>query len=246
MNPVLFTTPRTGSTLICSLLADIFDKKNLNEFFRDYPINYQKTNGIVVGESFKEILHSGPPWLGNFKDEQLRRLDLIKGNYSYIFKLFGDPLEPEILTEIKNNYDIIFLERKNKIRQILSFSLLVKNNTTHYTKHDKKINSIIYKPWVAKYIIDNYTLYKKFKSELSSNFTTIYYEDFIEQGANHSALLSLLKLPIEYKSNIRINDNWIHKDSAPTPYSSDNLEDLIVNKKTWLRDKENILEKLKD
>jgi len=245
MNPILFTTPRTGSTLICNLLADIFSKENLNEFFHFGvipPVDYQRINNRVVTKYFEN--HINNPWGENLKEERLRRLDLIKGDYNYLIKIFGEPLETEILSEIKNNYNIIYLERKDKIKQILSFATVLNTKRSHYDNNHKKINSIIYKPEAAEVIVGHINMYKNFKSSFPSKYPTLYYEDFVELGANHFALTSLLKIPFNCK--VLTNSNWLPKNSIPTPYAGDNIEKLILNKKTWLKDKENILEKLKD
>ena len=246
MNPILFTTPRTGSTLICNLLADIFNKENLNEFFHFGvvpSVNYQKINNRVVAKYFENRINN--PWGENLKEERLRRLGLIKGDYNYLIKIFGEPLETEILSEIKNNYDIIFLERKDKIKQILSFATVLNQKHSHYSNDDKKINSIIYKPEAAEVIISHLRMYEKFKSNLPSKSPTLYYEDFMELGANNFALTTLLKITLNDKLS-NLENYWLPKNSIPTPYVTDDIESLILNKKTWLKDKENILEKLKD
>jgi PBP1b-binding outer membrane lipoprotein LpoB len=70
-----------------------------------------------------------------------------------------------------------------------------------------------------------------------SKYPTIYYEDFVDLGANDNALIDILKLSFDTYKPTNVT-------TIPTPYVESNVEDRILNKFDWNKDKERILNEL--
>jgi len=240
-NPIIVTTPRTGSTVICRMLwnlsKEFYGHKNiLYEYFTVtdlYESRYKKIDGCIQSIiPRKRIKHE---WCTNYRLEKLKRLLLLIKDYKYTMKIFPMQLEPEIVPVIVKNFDLIYLERRDKIRQLLSFSSMMITNVSHYTSSDSEVKTIEYSPELTDKFFELIEAYHTFKK--NNQGITIYYEDFIENGANEAALIKLLNLPIEYFKLSKV-------ETIPTPYLSENLEDLIVNKGDWLRDRPKIIDRL--
>jgi hypothetical protein len=150
-------------------------------------------------------------------------------------KVFPTEIEPEIIEMIQTHYNIIFLERRDKIRQLLSFCNMVLTNTSHYKTVEKSIEQVTYNAELAKIFFRMLAGYSVFKKVNLGK--TLYYEDFIQAGGNETALIKLLDLPAV--NSVKLSPRFV-----PTPYVKDNIEDMIVNKEEWLRDRASIIEQL--
>ena len=256
MRPIIITTHRTGSTLICELLFNIAAqrfkyKNNLDEYFTIttlYNSDYQKVNGIIrivsrERTSFdrqQATYDSDNVKLTALKLSNrltiLNRIELLRNDPNYMIKLFSSDFTNEILDFVVSTYDLIYLERKDKLKQFLSFMGLVQTNVAHYTKDSSSaVNQIVYDAKWAKEFIRLDKQYQDFKRAHSGKI--LYYEDFVELGSDETALIQLLDLPVENIKKKTIN-------TVPTPYIAD-LEDLIVNKDEWLKDRDSILNNLR-
>jgi len=241
MRPIIVTTPRSGSTLITDLLGNLAKqhsgyKNTLQEYFTItelYNPEYSRINDIVYCTKLDRKLEF---WYDNKRDEILKRLALVNNDHNYMIKLFSEDIEPEVQTMIDDNYDIIYLERRDKLSQYISYMNMIGTNIAHHTVDSKSIGKIIY--W-TKFrdefirINDNYFKYKK---NHPSKYPTIYYEDFIEQGSDEDSLIRLLNLDIKVYNKLSVK-------TIPTPYESE-LESLILNKQEWLLDREYIVNEL--
>ena len=240
MNPIIVTTPRTGSNLVCEMMWSIArenfrHKNNLYEYFTVtdlYKCTYKKVENCIRIDQFDRVKQS---WFNTRREEMLKRLALLEDDYRYTMKVFPTELEPEILQAIQDHYNIIFLERRDKLRQLLSFSTMMLTNTSHYKTADKPVDRVIYNAELTKTFFNMLEGYFKFKQ--ANTGPTLYYEDFIQAGGDEAALINLLDLPAV--NSFKLNPRFI-----PTPYVSDNMEDMIVNKEEWLQDRAIIVERL--
>lgn len=241
MRPIIVTTPRSGSTLITDLLGNLAKqfsgyKNTLQEYFTItelYNPEFKRINDVVYCTKLDRKLEV---WYDNKRTEILKRLNLLNNDHNYMIKLFSEDIEQEVQDMIDNHYDIIYLERRDKLSQYISYMNMIGTNVAHHTKDSDNVKQIIY--W-SKFrdeflqINDNYFKYKK---KYPSKYPTIYYEDFIIKGSNEKALIDILGLDLTEFNNLEVK-------TIPTPYLSD-LESLILNKKEWLQDREYIVNEL--
>jgi hypothetical protein len=149
-------------------------------------------------------------------------------------------------TFIIENYDIVYLERRDKVKQLISYLGTIQTGIPHYTnksdfpfysKSSIQDRKIIYNQLETYLFINNYRKYEQFKNTHISNYPVIYYEDFVQLGANDKALIDILKLSFDTYKPTDIT-------TIPTPYVESNIEDQILNKLDWNKDKERILNDL--
>lgn len=241
MKPIVITTPRSGSNLFCQMLGNLAKqhygyKDNLYEVFTVIPLfkgGFIKVDGCIKSTG---IERTGVKWYESAREEKLKRLQLFENDHNYLMKVFPSDLEPEIEDMIHNNYDCIYLERKDKVGQLLSLFGLFQTNVSHHKDNSKQINEIYYDKKITEDFIAAVAKYNRFKASCPSKYPTVYYEDFIANGGNELAVIQLLNLPISV---------YIPEQAAtiPTPYLS-NIESLIVNKDEWLADKDTIIKAL--
>ena len=241
IKPILFTTPRTGSTLITMLLGNIAIqqceyKNTLHEYFTItsmYESHYKKNrNGITTQVS---QIQKNYKWFDSERTIRLNRLKLLDNDYNYMIKLFSSDIEPEIEHMITQHYDIVYLERRDKIKQLLSWLHLIKSSVAHYhLKNNLSIGQIIYDPKLTNILLLIIEKYYEFKKTHPSKFSTIYYEDFMNADNKELFLLNNLGL-----SNI----NHVYKkiNTKPSPYKRD-PETLIRNVNEWQLAKPGILQ----
>lgn len=240
MNPIIVTTPRTGSNLVCEMLWSVSrenfrHKNNLYEYFTVtdlYKCTYKKVENCIRIDQFERVKQA---WFNTRREEMLKRLALLEDDYRYTMKVFPTELEPEILDTIQEHYNIIYLERQDKVRQLLSFSTMMLTNTSHYKTAEKPVDRVIYSATLTKMFFHMLEGYYKFKKANAG--PTLYYEEFIQAGGNEDALITLVKLPA-------VNSTKIDPRFVPTPYVSNNMEDMIVNKDEWLQDREEVMKRL--
>lgn len=244
MKPILVTTPRSGSTLIESLLFNIARQKfgYKNDLLEPFTITelfkaeYVRENDIVRIDKFQRV---GTKWFDDKRQVKLDFLNLIKDDYNYMMKLFPIDMEPEIMDMLLNHMDVICLERRDKLHQALSWVLLWETNKAHYKKSDPQtVKSMRYVPFHAKEMVRHLKAYKEFKETYTGYYDVLVYEDFMENGANEDALIKLLNLPVKdyIKSEI---------DTKPTPYEK-SLEDMIINKDEWIADRDSLIKAINE
>ncbi len=247
MNPILFATARSGSTVIAQQLAKItFDLWNgkgyLGEAFALYP---DRPNFIEPVEGGLGLIYKNfdyPISFCNTKAEIINaykeRMGFLDNNKGYLIKILSDQYHPVMDSWIRANFTPIFLERRNKLDQILSYMAMQSNGKAHFSLNDQSdINKIIYKKADVDFLIEQMRLFVKIKSWYDG--FVVYYEDWFEHGANEKILCGLIGL-----SHMSGSVGQSDIPYKPTPYSS-NPEMLIENKDEWIRDKPSILQRIK-
>lgn len=248
MLPIIFTTPRTGSTLVGKIISNYFIQHfdhgpYLDEFFTIHKLwsEIHIKNKWIERKNFSRYDIDG---CIKYNDDYVtleinKRLKLLLENenhFKQLIKLFSFNLNNELLKFIEEKYNFfILLERKNKINQFLSFNVLLTNNKAHYTDNNLKINYIEYKKDYLTQFLHMIKLYNAYKeSFIQKNYKIIYYEDLFSDNNTELNTLNMLGL--------KINKNFkpLNYRTIPTPYTQ-NIENLIINKSEWYNDKEKLL-----
>lgn len=211
--PILITTPRTGSSLVCQLLGDIArhtsDYKNdLQEFYTiepSYEAIYEKASvfkeQIITVKSYKEV-NPLPLWYGSEANTQQMLLDrtemLVSNKHRYMIKLFAGTLKiRHIRNAVFPRYDPVYLQRRDLLQQFLSLLYLSGPNLRFHYQPGQVAN--------VKEIHFNYKQFNAFKTLLLSYKEdkktypgpTIFYEDIIQQDNRHQAIANVLGVPCE-------------------------------------------------
>jgi hypothetical protein len=242
-NPVLIATPRTGSTVMVKMLYNIarhkFGSKNyLNQYLTvtpHYREKFDKVDGVIQSLSYVREKNK-------FLEDHLyrdtitkNRLKLLEGDTKYTTKVFTQDFNGETYEFFKKHFDFIFLERRDKLTQLLSFCTMMETNKFEY-RPTEEINNGYFSFSECMTFFGLMMHYTKIKN-LNPNAPVIFYEDFMAKGGNTPALLDLLGLPVEdIPKAIKI-------DTIPTPYQT-NIEDILVNKAEWLAAKPTIIKLL--
>jgi len=245
-NPVLIAMPRTGSTVVCKMLFNIAhhkfgSKAHLNQFITispHYKETFEKKDGVIQTSSYIRQKDAFFHEYDNRASITTKRIKLMENDVKYTTKIFSMDFLPETYTFFKNNFDFIFIERRNKLEQLLSFSTMMTTNK-HEFKNGENFgaNSYFNFEHALTFFIQQ-AHYLKIK-KMSPEAPVIYYEDFMLLGGNTQALQKILGLPEEdIPETIKI-------DTIPTPLSS-NLEDLLINKEEWLLHKNTIAKLLEN
>lgn len=230
MKPILITTPRTGSNIICEKIYNISKLNfnyvsNLNEFFNINDIIQKKyfLKDSIIQQT--EAIRVYKNWAKGEKiNIQLERLEMLRANSNYMIKMFPINIHPAVEEFVTKEYDLIFLERKNKIKQFLSYLALFSEPKQ---AHNEKNNSYIVKKINFRYERLNEFLwiqaqYEKFKEKYKGK--TIFYED-LENSMTEENLAYLLNLK---KLNIVNYETRFTK----TEYEKD-IELIIENNELW-------------
>lgn len=246
-NPIIFTTPRSGSTIICKLLGNIsrqlYGHTNvLYEYFNTRLIDRQALNDKIeytaVPVFDNQVI---VPIKGAFqplmeKEIQTKRLELLRKHPKHTIKIFPGML-PYVMEFIISEYDFVFLERRNKLEQFLSYCSIVHGQKTHYKKDDKDT----VQPFPV--LVDTFNIfvemmsnYKKFQQ--THEGITVYYEDFMSLGGNQQALANLLGLSDAVLTDCPFS-------TKPSPYDV-TYENLISNGKEWIKYKPYVLDVLSE
>jgi hypothetical protein len=239
MKPILITTPRSGSSIINIQISNLAEqwwgyKNCLHEYF-SLGITRSRIEKINDKLIFTFEGYTDDTWCNDHSAERIRRRDLLEEKSEYMIKLLPGNFEAWTVDWVKDNWNPIFLERRNKLDQLLSYFALRSTRVSHYKKDSTKtVDKIEYKREWADTFIEGMNRYYQIKSELKG--PTLYYEDWIDEGADQNAIIKLL--------------NWPKKDfvlmepiSKPTPYA--NIpEYLISNKDEWNMDKSVIISRL--
>lgn len=249
-SPLLVTTPRTGSSIICHYLGQIGRQSadyqnNLFEYFDLAPWNnlqykvFKHFNKNIIGlETNENIVSLAPNTFDastslDFKFQQLKNND-----FKYMIKIIPYKINLEILDYCNKNYDFIFLERKNKLNQLLSFMAMVDTKISHYRPDTTKIVKGFKFDFKLVKILD--LVMQEYKQvKLNYSGPTIYYEDIFTPEFNFTKLLSALKLDIPLNHELIVPLNTV-----ASPYKLP-IEELISNKNDYLSHKQEINEYLR-
>ena len=236
---VIVTTPRTGSTIVTGLLYNLASqwwgsKNNLREYFTLNPLykeEFALVDGVIKQLSYERLAHRD---YHVDMAEKSRRLEMLAADPNYTFKIFSSDFTPEIEYFIRNNYQVVYLERQDKIAQLLSFINLYDKNVSHYRSDANKITEIRYNRDNTVVFLSILKRYFDLKSRMPGR--TLYYEDFMDRGSNEQALIELLDLPPQAYKPMQ----W---GLVKTPYADD-PKNIIVNEQEWLSHLPRIREKI--
>lgn len=240
MIPILIATARSGSSIISNLMyqigKDSYGYKNyLNEFFTVtelFQTMYEVKEGIICQS---RSIRKNEKWFNSARDEKLQRLELIKTDPLYAIKVFAEDIEPEILTFLKENFKPVYLERKNKVDQFLSFTHMLSTNTAAYdVNSDTRIDKIFVEKKHIPLFLQHIKNFYRLRQQLPSTYPTMYYEDFMASEDQTEFIKNYFSIE-NYNERPFINSKSTPYDSFP--------ESLIVNKQDWQIVK-NLIEKL--
>ena len=235
MNPLVIATPRSGCTIMSEFLGNLSEqlwggRGSIGEVFNIHAhISLQeKDNGLVL---IKGKSHWSDPALN---EEKIKRRKLLDSYPGYTITLFPSQIEPWMPIWIKTKgYKVIFIERRNKIKQLASYLAAKQREQWVYHKWNSYdlVDSVRYNEGHAMNLIKLLQTLQSLKKEFE-NSITLYYEDWISEGGNMRALAKLLG----------VVDNFKEKGTSliQTPYSMDSslLLELDPN---WQADKNRII-----
>ena len=240
MNPIVIAYPRSGSEILTNIVFN-YSKQVWNSerclqefllvtFFRDY--NFLFVDNKIKGSYWGLPKDKWEDHWNDIKDKiydiTQERISWLQSNPNYVFKLITTPkLKDNQYTWCLENYHCIFIQRKNKIRSLLSFLFLYHVGTHHSLDADtiKKENLKI------KFNIDFANLwvwdYKKYKDLLrqSTNKSVLVYEDILDQGT-----VSEKKILKRLGWAIPENYEFYKFQTRPTPYEDENIINYFENK----------------
>ena len=236
--PIIITTPRTGSYVFTNQIYNVYKhfnivKSNLLEYFtiiKHYESHYAYIDNVLAKVS--HVARSSK-WFDNARDIKLQRLDVLKNDPNYLIKLFLGQCEPEVVDFVSAYYKPIYLERNNKVAQILS-ACSINSNPAHYNNSNTIAEKFMYDRTMVDYILRELEKYYQFKS--SNESITFYYEELLKVNFSQDYICYKLDLPI---IDVRYNI-----ETVATPYSGNNIEDNIINIEEWNRDKEWLISEL--
>ncbi len=213
---VIFGQGRTGSTLLESLIEST---------------GYFKKNGELLTSKYIEVLWPLKFILGKAK---------IAGKESFIFHLKiyhltadrKTPVDPsEFINYLyKAGWKVIYLNRKNKVRHVLSN--LVADQRGGYHKHDGKTEKFKLNIDLDQFdmMINNRFMYTKQEREILSNIDyheIVYEEDLQKQEKHKDTIEGIAKFLSLDHDSIKVNTS--HKK-----VNTQSLSDLIVNHEEFI------------
>jgi hypothetical protein len=240
-NPVLIATPRTGSTVVCKMLFNIAhhkfgSKAHLNQFLTispHYKELFDRKDDLIQSVSYQRQKDAFWKEYDDRANITAKRIKLMDNDFKYTTKIFTLDFVPETYIFFKEHFDFVFIERRNKLEQLLSFATMMVTNKHEFKDGESFGPNTYFSFEHALTFFSQQAHYMKIR-RMSPNSKVIYYEDFMKLGGNTHALQALLGLPVEdIPETIKI-------DTIPTPYNSTNLEDLLINKDEWLMHKPTI------
>ena len=242
MKPILIATPRSGSTVICKQISNLAEqwwgyKGCVNELFHVgswFQTEVVKVNGILNWRVVGPVTQSGG-WCEDIAGERARRRELLENRAEYMINLHANVFENWTVDWVKQNWDPVFLERRNTVDQIISYAAYRTSKKAHYAiESNAVVNEFIYCKEHADLLLDILEKYHQIKKQLPG--PTLYYEDWLSEGGDQNAIIKLLGWP---------NKPYMPEPSRtkPTPYVAD-PERLIVNSADWDRDKHSIVSRL--
>lgn len=237
MNPVVVAYPRTGSKIITDIVFNYSkqyfgSERCLQEFL--LPAWYRVDNFVfednhILGEykNLPKELWETNKNIRPINEVIEERISWLKQNPKYVFKLMVNPRLPESTYEFcLNNFDCIFVERKDIVRSFLSFFFLAETQHHHEIDAKKLYKSetkIQFYEKLANTWVWDYSKFCELKNKVK-NKKEITYEDVLVNG-QVSENLVLNKL------NWDIDNNFVPTQltTIPTPYEDENLLSYFLN-----------------
>lgn len=237
MRYIIITTPFSGANHIAenlfNLLSQWYGCRNyLHSFLNGKnKENIAYVNGTIYYDY--EYDTKDKVWYKAYDDdgdiEKLKRIQLLLASPNHLLTLSTGSGNKTILkTEhwesfiSDNNYLPITIERKNKLHQILVGVNFRTRNKTDRIPYFREIYYTLLKDLEEIYEI---------KNQIPSQ--VIYYEDFINLGANENALIQLLNLDKKPYNPANIDNRFFEF-----------TESNIIDCKNWREDREEFLDRL--
>lgn len=172
---------------------------------------------------------------GSKEDIVSQRLELLKQYPKHTLKVFPSDLTPDMLKFFESEYDFLFLERRDKVEQFLSYcSILHTQKTHHLATEQGSIGEFPFRPDKVSWFARQLQQYADIRD--THKGITIYYEDFMSLGGSQRALAILLGL-----ADAAFDDCFLK--TKPTPYE-DTYEHLISNQSEWQTHKQYVVDTL--
>ena len=235
---ILVATPRSGSTVIQELFYQMSRFRyqgNLHQYFTVIPkfkTVYQiSSDDKIYLESRVETQQA---WCNVIVEKQ-RRLALLEQHpHRYLIKFFPSDIAnwPVIQKHVRETYQPLFIDRRDRIAQFISYTARMQIGQAHFAKgHSKPIDlPVIYDPaTVLEFmeIIKAYHLYRR-----ANPGPVIFYEDFMSCGGDASALARFLPFAVD---TLRLAE----ATTIPTPYPVPH-EQVFANQDQWHADRQGI------
>jgi hypothetical protein len=233
--PVIVSMPRTGSNVALHMLYNYLKQNNLannnlEEFvslFHGMDHDVEVVNETINLVNFREVTDPNEReekrlWLLDNRDRIImERLELLKQYPKHTFKFITSSQPQEVYDWVRENNTCFFIERKNKIAQILSFALIY-GKQRHY-KPGNKVGERLFVPmaWLERFIFQKIK-YDNYKKQFD-NPRVAFYEDFVtDQGINEKAFFDAV--------GIELGEHHVPFESATikTPYETSRI-DYIEN-----------------
>ncbi len=244
MKPILFATPRSGSTIIGELIGNLaqqlWDSKGfLGEFFNINPTLVTEAKVINGRLYLQRNQYVEKNWCNDPYKEKLIRKGLVDNDPNYVIKFLVSQIENWTVPWVTHcNFTPIFIERRNKVKQLVSYLASTQTNNWYFHKSRQydPLEQISYNEETAIRLLWNLRELKNLKCRFK-NPITIYYEDWLEQGGNQKALVNLLGITEPYVET--------QTDCGNTPYLIDS-EQLLERDPKWLEAKDRITKLLNE
>jgi len=251
-SPILVTTPRTGSAIVNKLLGNVGKetanfRNNLNEFFNfsswvDLKYhNFKLFNDIVIGIVISDTVINATVNTENKSKQEIdfvklhhERIQMLQDNhFKYMIKLIPYMIDDYTIEFLNSQYDFIYLERRDKLAQLLSYTALKTEGVTHYSKDDtSSIDEIEFDPKFL-YLLDK--IYKDYyKIKQLHPGPTLYYEDLMSKEITEETILKYLDKDIKINNPLTIH-------TRPSNYQAIDRESLINNPELWALHKSEFL-----
>lgn len=245
MNPLVISTPRTVSSLFVRKLFSLArhnwgHQSLLYEYFnlsREYWVLTKTVDNVVYYDRTIRN-HSGTAQFQDPTREIFDRIKILRDNPVYLVKIHAAHINDQIYDFLnEKNHDLIYIHRRDRLNQLLSFLAAVTNKIwIHSHKVNKQIKEIVYHKNTVEHFFHHLDKFFEIRNKLPG--IDVYAEDFILHGGDESAVIKIMGLPAQLPIDCQT------LDLVPTPYINHDKESLIVNQLEWLEDKPKILESL--
>lgn len=231
--PVIVTTARTGAAAIGYDLSHIAEayygsKNDLGFLFNvnniaPYKWKLYENDGKLTLQRLSNKRKT-KYWKGTKEEERTARLEVLKQFPQHTFRVLPEDVQqPDVWDYIVQNYEPLFLERRNKLRQFISYCGAVQNTG------EESIESIKYDATLFDDFVTSLESYYQLKASVPGA-KTIYYDQW---QTNHKILFKMLgKEPFDI-----IQDHDLIK---PPNYNGD-IWSRISNADEFEADKEQLI-----
>ena len=173
---LIFALPRSGTTIIQKIIADLFKISNLIEPFNNPGLGFNPAN--------PKLINGQPADLYKWTNQQLVGvMKLLAINLTYV--------DVDKLLTVGNFDRVVIIERRNLVDCCISLCLAEQKSKYHYTEDETvNIDPFECSGEFVDYWIDMYSRYLTALAQIKNNnipYDTIYYEDFMDDQVQHVA-----------------------------------------------------------